>query len=57
MPYRVVKRNGKWLTINKDTGDVKGTHSSKAKALAQMRLLYHVEAGGKLTRTKRRRRR
>lgn len=52
MPYAVRKRGNKWVTINKDTGHVKGTHASRAKAVAQMRLLYHVEGGGKLTKTK-----
>jgi hypothetical protein len=47
VPYKVVKRGDKYLTINKDTGDVKGTHDSEAKALAQMRLLYGVEHGMK----------
>lgn len=52
MPYAVRKRDSKFVVINKETGKVKGTHASKAKALSQMRLLYHVEAGGKLTKTK-----
>ena len=46
MPYKIVKKGNKWLTVNKETGDVKGTHSSKKKAIAQMRLLYGVEGGG-----------
>lgn len=54
MPYAVRKRGNQWVTINKETGDVKGTHSSREKALAQMRLLYHVESGGRLTKTKNR---
>lgn len=45
MPYAVIKRGDKWLTINKETGDVKGTHSTKEKAVAQMKLLYGVEHG------------
>jgi len=52
MPYAVVKRGEKWLTINKQTKDVKGTHATREEALSQMRLLYHVERGGKLTRAK-----
>ena len=52
MPYAVRKRGNNWVTVNKDTGHVKGTHASREKALAQMRLLYHVEAGGKLTKGK-----
>ena len=49
MPYKIEERDGKWLTINKDTGDVKGTHDSREKAIKQMRLLYMVEHGGKPT--------
>ena len=45
MPYKIEQRDGKWLTINKDTGDVKGTHDSREKAVKQMRLLYGVEHG------------
>ena len=52
MPYAVRKRNSKFVVINKNTGKVKGTHASRAKAESQMRLLYHVEHGGKLTKTK-----
>jgi hypothetical protein len=49
MPYGVEKRGDKWVTINTDTGDVKGTHDTKEKAQRQMRLLYHLKSGGKLT--------
>ena len=52
MPYAVVKRGDKWLTINKQTKKVHGTHTSREKAMSQLRLLYHVERGGKLTRAK-----
>ena len=45
MPYDVRYKNGKWETINTETNKVKGTHSSKAKALRQMRLLYMIEGG------------
>ena len=45
MPYKVEKRGDKWVTINSDTGDVKGTHDSKEKAMRQMRLLYMVKSG------------
>ena len=54
MPYAVRKRGTKFVVINKNTGKVKGTHTSRSKAESQMRLLYHIEAGGKLTRTKKR---
>ena len=43
MPYAVEKRGDKWVTINTDTGKVKGTHDSKIKATRQMRLLYMVK--------------
>ena len=49
MPYDIRKKGDKWQTYNKDTGDVKGTHDSREDALRQMRLLYHVKGGGKLT--------
>lgn len=53
MPYDIRKvREGKWIVFNKETKETKGTHESRESALKQMRLLYHVEAGGKLTRTK-----
>jgi len=45
MPYKVEQRGGKWVTLNTETNKVKGTHSSKAKALRQMRLLYMIEGG------------
>ena len=49
MPYKVEKRGDKWVTVNEETGDVKGTHNNKHKAVAQMRLLYGVEGGMKPT--------
>ena len=49
MPYAVEKRGDKWVTINKDTGAVKGTHDSKVKAIRQMRLLYMVKKDQDLT--------
>lgn len=52
MTYKIQKSNGKWLLKNKVTGKTKGTHDSYTKALKQMRLLYHLERGGKLTKTK-----
>jgi hypothetical protein len=44
MPYAIRKRGNKWVVINKETGKVKGTHSSREKAAAQMRLLYGIES-------------
>lgn len=40
MPWKVVKKGNKWQVVNEETGDVKGTHSSKKRALAQQRALY-----------------
>ena len=45
MPYAVEKRGDKWVTINTETGKVKGTHDTKKKAIRQMRLLYGIESG------------
>jgi hypothetical protein len=47
MPYKIVKKGNKYLTVNKQTGKVKGTHSSRKKALSQMKLLYMIESGKK----------
>jgi hypothetical protein len=54
MPYSIVKRGDKYLTINKETGKVKGTHDTRKKAVAQMRLLYKIEnqSNPKLKRSK-----
>jgi len=40
MPYAIRKRGSKYLVVNKETGDVKGTHSTKREAAAQLRALY-----------------
>lgn len=48
MPHKVIKKDGKWVVVNKETGKVKGTHETKDKALAQMRLLYALENGYKI---------
>lgn len=47
MPYAIRKRGTKFIVVNTDKGTVKGTHSTKAKAQAQMRLLYGIEHGMK----------
>ena len=52
MPYAIYKRGNRWVTINSETKEVKGTHDTRDKAMAQMRLLYHVESGKKLTKQK-----
>lgn len=43
MPYKIVKKNDKYLVINELTGKVKGTHDTKDKAISQMRFLYSIE--------------
>jgi hypothetical protein len=40
MPYEIRKRGSKYVVVNAKTGDVRGTHDTKAKALAQLRALY-----------------
>ncbi len=45
MPYSVYKRGEKWVVINTETKDVKGTHDSKVKAIRQINLLRGVEHG------------
>jgi len=52
MPYKVIKRGNKWLTINEVTGKVKGTHDTKEKAIAQMKLLYMIEENEKSKKSK-----
>jgi len=49
MPYAIRVRDDKFVVINTDTGDVKGTHESHIKAERQMRLLYGIEHGWKPT--------
>ena len=45
MPYKIRKKKNKYLVVNTDTGDVRGTHSTREKATSQMRLLYGIEGG------------
>lgn len=52
MPYGIKKRGKKWITYNRDTGEIKGTHDSFAKAEAQRRLLEGIKHGWKPTRKK-----
>ena len=47
MPYAVVPHNGAFALINTETGKVHAKHTTKAKAVAQMRLLYGIEHGMK----------
>lgn len=49
MPYAYKKKGNKWITYNKDTGDIKGTHDTEHGAIAQMRLLYGIKGGMKPT--------
>jgi len=49
MPYSIRKKGNKYIVLNKETGKVKGTHTSRHKAIAQMRLLYGIEGGMKPT--------
>jgi len=49
MPYGVKKSGGKWVTYNKDTGSIKGTHATKEKAERQRRLLEGIKHGWKPT--------
>ena len=44
MPYAVRKSGAKWQIVNKDTGKVVGTSTSKAKAEASIRARYAGEA-------------
>ena len=45
MPYAIRKSGSQWKVVNTDTGDVKGTHDSKAKAERQLRLLNAIKHG------------
>lgn len=47
MPYGIRKKGDKFLTINTETGAVKGTHETREEAEAQMRLLYGIKHGMK----------
>lgn len=40
MPYAIRKRGSKYIVVNEDTGDVKGTHAAREKAVRQLRALY-----------------
>lgn len=40
MPFSKEKRDDKWVVINSDSGDVKGTHDSESEADAQLAALY-----------------
>jgi len=40
MPWIVVRRGNKSCVVNKQTDSVKGCHSTRKEALAQMRAIY-----------------
>ena len=46
MPYAIKKQGEKWITYNSETGETKGSHDTREKAVKQMRLLYMVKLGG-----------
>lgn len=52
MPYDVKKQGNKYVTYNTETGDVKGTHDTREKAMKQLRLLYMVKSGKEPTKNK-----
>ncbi len=49
MPYKVEKKGNKYFVINMASGKVKGTHMTKEKAQAQMKLMQGIEHGWKPT--------
>lgn len=40
MPYKLHQSGDRWQVIAKDTGRVVGTHTTRRKAVAQIRALY-----------------
>jgi hypothetical protein len=46
VPYSVRKKGSKWAVVNKKTGRVLGKHTSKKKAVAQLKAVY-MRTGGK----------
>lgn len=44
MPYSVVKHGSTYAVISNITGKVHAKHTTKEKAMAQMRLLYGIHA-------------
>lgn len=43
MPYSIKRNGNMYAVVNSDTGKVHARHTTKAKAEAQMRLLYSKE--------------
>ncbi len=46
MPYKVEKRGSEYCVVKKDDGKKIGCHSTREKALRQMRALYAKEKKG-----------
>ena len=46
MQYAIRTRGEKYQVINTRSGQVKGTHPTKAKATNQLRVLYLIEEDG-----------
>ena len=49
MPYALRKRKDKWVVVNEDTLQVKGTHDTETKAQLQLNLLRGIEHGWRPT--------
>ncbi|MDI6787074.1 MAG: hypothetical protein QME51_01730 [Planctomycetota bacterium] len=51
-PYRIQQHGEGWAVMHKkgDKWSIKSHHATRERALSAMRLLYHIEGGGKLTR-------
>lgn len=45
MPYIIKKKGNMWLTVNAESGKIKGRHKTKKLAKAQARLIMGVEHG------------
>lgn len=54
MPYKIEPRDGKYEVVKEATGEVVGTHATRAKAEAQMRALYASEGNKSGARNNRR---
>lgn len=52
MPYKIVKHGSGFGVMNKDNGKMHSKHTTRQKAMAQMRLLMAVEHGWKPTNKK-----
>jgi len=52
MPWDVKKQGNKFITYNTETGEVKGKHDTREKAMKQQRLLYMWKSGHEPTKNK-----